>query len=68
MPTGDDTERFKRMLNEAAAQVNDAVNPFIGIHTVYTQMIKAGFKQQEACTIIGVWFGYQNSAGSADSE
>lgn len=61
-----DEERaaFKRQLNEAAAAVNDAINPFIGIHTIYTQMVDAGFTKQEACVIIGTCIGYQNSSGS----
>lgn len=64
--TPEEQDAAIRQITEAmSAQVNDAIgNPLIALHNIYEQMVDAGFTRYEACTIIGVWMGYQGSIAS----
>lgn len=50
-----DEAEFIRMLDIAAAKVDEAANIFVPVHEVFQQMQKAGFTRREACDILGVW-------------
>lgn len=63
-----DMDKFKEILEANAGAFEGADNPCIGLHVIYTQMVKAGFTQIQACSIIGTWMAITAANGSGETK